>query len=154
MYLFLFLQMPLNVLLEVKSLSLPREISNSFTVAWAQVVPWTRKKHAPVPPQTQLDLCFGKGHDSPVMRAGLPLWDLCSHMRYWVQKGSALGLIVWMPSGNSFCILFWLCWLFIAAWASLQLWEAGDTLQPQRSCFSLLWLLLLRSMGSRMCRLQ
>lgn len=41
--------MPLNFLLEVKSFSLPRYISNSFTVAHAQAVPWTHKKHSLVP---------------------------------------------------------------------------------------------------------
>ena len=68
MYLFLFLQMPLNFLLEVKSLSLPREISNSLTVAYAQAVPWTHKKHSPGPPRLSWICALGR---HCVMRAAL-----------------------------------------------------------------------------------
>ena len=42
------------------------------------------------------------------------------------------------------CFYFWLCWVFIAAWAFL-----GSTLWLQCAGFSLKWLLLLQSTGSR-----
>ena len=51
-------------------------------------------------------------------------------------------------------IYFWLCWVFIAVWAFLQLRQAGATLQLQCACFSLQWLLLLQSTGPRALRLQ
>ena len=44
---------------------------------------------------------------------------------------------------------FWLCWVFVAVWAFLQLQQVGDTLQLPCTGFSLRWLLLLRSTGSR-----
>ena len=48
--------------------------------------------------------------------------------------------------------IFWLCWVFIAVWALLQLRPAGATLQLR--CPGLLqWLLLLLRMGSRVCSL-
>ena len=55
-------------------------------------------------------------------------------------------------------LFFWLCWVFIAAWAFLQLRQAGATLQLcqvgatlQLRCvdFLMWWLLLLQSMGCR-----
>ena len=42
-------------------------------------------------------------------------------------------------------IYFWLCWVFVAAWAFLQLWRAGVSLQLRCPGFSLKWLLLLWS---------
>ena len=47
---------------------------------------------------------------------------------------------------NNF-ISLWLCWVFIAAWAFLQMWRTGPTLQLGYSGFSLWWLLLLWSTG-------
>ena len=46
-------------------------------------------------------------------------------------------------------LIFWLCWLFIAAWPFLQLWRALQCMG-----FSLQWTLLLWSTGSRVPRLQ
>ena len=51
------------------------------------------------------------------------------------------------------CTYFWLCWVFIAARAFLQLQRVGATLQLLCAGFSLQWLLLLWSSGSRACRL-
>ena len=48
-------------------------------------------------------------------------------------------------------IYFWVCLVFVAAWAFLQLWGAEATLQLQCTGFSLRWLLLLRSTGNRTC---
>ena len=50
----------------------------------------------------------------------------------------------------SFC----LCWVFIAAWASLQLRRAGAPLHLLGKGLSLLWLLLSWSTASRVCGLQ
>ena len=47
-------------------------------------------------------------------------------------------------------LFFWLCWVFTAAWAFLQLWQEGAILQVECTGFSLQWLLLLllQSTGS------
>ena len=52
------------------------------------------------------------------------------------------------------CIYFWLCWVFVAVQAFLQLWQSAALLQLQCAGFSLQWLLLLGSTGSRALRLQ
>ena len=51
-------------------------------------------------------------------------------------------------------ICFWLCWVFVAAQAFLQLRWAGATPQLRCTGFSLWWLLLLQSTGSGDCGLQ
>ena len=51
------------------------------------------------------------------------------------------------------CIYFWLCCGFIAMRAFLQLWRVGATVQLGYAGFSLQWLLLLQSTGSRACGL-
>ena len=52
-------------------------------------------------------------------------------------------------------IQFWLCWVFVAAWAFLQLPRGwGPTLWLWSTGFSLQWLLTLQSMTSRECGLQ
>ena len=56
------------------------------------------------------------------------------------------------PIYNNF-IYFWLCWVFVAPWAFLQLWGAGATLQSQPVGFSLWWLLSLWRTCSTVCRL-
>ena len=50
----------------------------------------------------------------------------------------------------TYVFIFWLCWVFSAAWAFLQQWRA--TLQLWCMGFSQWRLLLLRSTGSRACR--
>ena len=45
---------------------------------------------------------------------------------------------------------FWLCWIFLCSQAFLWLQQAGATVQLQRAGFSLWWLFLLWSTGSRM----
>ena len=80
-----------------------------------------------------------------------------------VEESASVGAEGLLPSGDEFspsflkkiCIyLFWLCWVFIAAWAFLQLWQVGATLQLQCVGFSLWWLLLLWSTGFRVCEPQ
>ena len=51
-------------------------------------------------------------------------------------------------------IYFWLCWVFNAVQDFLYLWRVGVTLQLQCAGFSLWWLLLLQSTGSRVYGLQ
>ena len=46
-------------------------------------------------------------------------------------------------------IYFWLCWVFIAARAFLWLWRVRAALQSRCTGFTLQWLLLWQSMGSR-----
>ena len=46
-------------------------------------------------------------------------------------------------------VCLWLCWASVAAWASLWLWSARATVSWWRSGFTLCWLLLLWSTGSR-----
>ena len=48
-----------------------------------------------------------------------------------------------------FFINLWLCWVFDAAWAFLSLGWAGATLELRCMGFSLWWLLVFRSTGSR-----
>ena len=50
--------------------------------------------------------------------------------------------------------LFLLCWVLVAVWAFLQLRRAGATLWSRGTGFSLQWLLLLWSTGSRVRRLR
>ena len=57
-------------------------------------------------------------------------------------------------SFKKFLIYFQLCWVFVAAWTFFQLWRAGASLQLCCASFSLWWLLLLLSTGSRVCELQ
>ena len=45
-------------------------------------------------------------------------------------------------------IYFWLCWVFVAAWAFLQLWLAGATLQLQSPGSRAHWLQQLWHVGS------
>ena len=66
-----------------------------------------------------------------------------------------------MHKRNSFSFLkvisfffFLLFWVFVAAQTFLQLWRAAVTLQLWCTSFSLWWLLLLQSMGSRAHSLQ
>ena len=54
---------------------------------------------------------------------------------------------------NNF-IYFWLCWVFIAVWAFLLSQQAESTLSLWCVGFSLHWLLLRQSSGSRVLRLQ
>ena len=49
--------------------------------------------------------------------------------------------------------IYWLCSVFVAVWAFLDLQPAGATFQLQCMVFSLQWLLLLLNMVSRVCRL-
>ena len=60
----------------------------------------------------------------------------------------------WIPFLKTLFIYFQLCWVFVAAWTFLKLRRVGPPLQLRCVGFSLLWLLLLRSMGSRASRLQ
>ena len=53
-----------------------------------------------------------------------------------------------------FTYYFWLPWVFVAVRAFPQLQRARAPLQLRCLDFSLWWLLLLRSMGSRVCGLQ
>ena len=57
---------------------------------------------------------------------------------------------------TDFClfIYLWLCWVFVAARAFLWLWQEGATLQLWCEGFSLQFLLLLWSVGSRARGLQ
>ena len=50
-------------------------------------------------------------------------------------------------------IYFWLCWVFVAVQAFLQLQRAEATLWLRCTGFSLQWLLLLWSLGSGACGL-
>ena len=50
-------------------------------------------------------------------------------------------------------IYFLLFWAFPAVWSFLQLWRLGVTLELWCAGFSLPWLLLLQSTGSRACGL-
>ena len=50
-------------------------------------------------------------------------------------------------------IHFWLCWVFVAAQDFLRLQPVGATLWLRCAGFPSLWLLLLLSTGSRVCRL-
>ena len=58
-------------------------------------------------------------------------------------------LITELLINYSLFIYFWLCWIFIAVQAFLWLQQMGATLQLWCSHFSLRWLLLLLSRGSR-----
>ena len=49
---------------------------------------------------------------------------------------------------------FWLCWVFVAVRAFLQLWRVAVTLQLRCTDFSSQWLLSLQIMGSTACGLQ
>ena len=51
-------------------------------------------------------------------------------------------------------VCFWLCWVIIAVWTSLQLQPSGATLQLWCSGFSLQWLRLLQNVSSRTRGLQ
>ena len=55
---------------------------------------------------------------------------------------------------SNFIFFFLLFWVFVAAQTFLQLWRAAVTLQLWCTSFSLWWLLLLQSMGSRAHSLQ
>ena len=84
------------------------------------------------------------------------------------QRGNASSafILISLSSCSPFCslslfflnfiylfLLYWLCWVFGAAWTSLHLQQAGATLRLWCSAFSLQRLLLLRSTGSRAHRL-
>ena len=59
---------------------------------------------------------------------------------------------VWLPffKKNGIYFYFWLCWVCLAeVWPLLQLQQVGATLQLQCVGFSLWWLILLPSTGSR-----
>ena len=64
-----------------------------------------------------------------------------------------LVLLLHTLKNNNLINYFWLHWVFVAARAFLQLWQAGATLYLWCVGFSLPWLLLLQSMGSKVCRL-
>ena len=51
----------------------------------------------------------------------------------------------------NFYLFIWLCWVFIAAQAFLELRWAEAPLELHNAGFSLKWLLLLRSSGSKVC---
>ena len=73
--------------------------------------------------------------------------------------GLGLELNVFHQFFNSFCKFFfwyvhtavfiWLLWVFVGPMGFLQLWGVGATVSLQCTVFSLWWLLLFRSTGSR-----
>ena len=81
---------------------------------------------------------------SSAMLSHLEIWQLC-----FLEDHEHQILYLSQKFFKNYLFYFWLCWVFVAVWAFLQLQRAGTTLQLWCPGFSTQSLLLLQSSGSR-----
>ena len=70
--------------------------------------------------------------------------------RAWIKRHSTWGSVLFcLNKFVLFCFVFWLCWVFVAMCGLSLVAVSGGYSSLRCAGFSLSWLLLLRSTGSR-----